>query len=180
MINFCTQCGSPAAYKIPEHDAIPRAVCPSCGHIEYENPKIIAGTLPVIGDEILLCKRAIEPRKDLWTVPSGFMELNETLEEGALRESVEEAGIEPTIQHLYCIYNLPHIGQVYLLYLATLENKHTDPGYETTEARFFKLDDIPWDDLAFSSVTFALKHYVSDFKTNTFPLRTGSFIKEAS
>lgn len=175
MIQFCTQCGSKVSYQVPEHDTLPRAVCQTCHHIEYENPNIITGTLPVLGDEILLCKRAIEPRNGLWTLPSGFMEFNETVEGGALRESLEEAGITPRITQLYCMYNLPHIGQVYLLYLASLSSRDVDPGYETTEARFFKLDDIPWSELAFSSVHFALRHYVTDYPKQTFPFRTGTF-----
>ncbi|MBD97461.1 NUDIX hydrolase [Candidatus Marinamargulisbacteria bacterium] len=172
---FCKHCGSSMRTGIPEHDTYERSVCTVCGFIDYENPKIITGVLPIFRDTILLCQRAIEPRLGLWTIPSGFMENNETVEAGALREAKEEAGIEPTIRQLYCIYNLPHVGQVYLLYLATLDSMHLDPGIETQAAQFFKLTDIPWDLIAFSSVQFALKHYVAECSSGQFTLHTGSF-----
>ena len=164
---------------VPEHDTHERWVCSACAFIDYENPKIITGVLPVLGDEVLLCQRAIEPQKGLWTIPSGFMENNETVEAGALREAHEEAGIYPKIQQLYCLYNLPHIGQVYLLYLATLDSKETDPGIETQATAFFKLDAIPWDQLAFSAVSFALKQYVSEYLNGKpFQLHTETFKPE--
>ncbi len=171
---FCKHCSSTMQQCVPEQDTYERWVCSTCGFIDYENPKIITGVLPVLGDTILLCKRAIEPKKSLWTIPSGFMENHETVEAGALREAYEEAGIQPCIQQLYCLYNLPHIGQVYLLYLATLKSTHTNPGIETLATQFFKLDAIPWDELAFSSVQFALKHYVADYLRGQFQLHTGT------
>ena len=174
MIKFCTQCGSKVEYKIPIHDARVRAVCVECQYVHYENPNIIAGVLPVYKDEILLCKRSIEPKKGMWTIPSGFLELNETVEEGALREAKEEAGIDPQISHLYCMYNLPHIGQVYLLYLARLKQRKAACGDETSEIGFFRFDQIPWKEIAFSSVTFVLENYIDDFSTQKFPLRSAS------
>ncbi len=175
MIKFCKYCGSGINYYVPEGDSIKRAVCRSCHYIDYENPKIIAGVLPVYENKILLCKRSIEPKRNKWTIPSGFLELNETVSQGALREAQEEAGISPDIQNLYCLYNLPHIGQVYLLYLATLNEQKAVPGHETTEVNFFSMDAIPWEDIAFSSVTFVLRHYISDYPSKVFPFRTGAF-----
>ena len=173
-IKFCRYCGLEISYKIPDGDSIERAVCFNCDSIDYENPKIIAGILPVYNHEILLCQRAINPGKNKWTIPSGFLELGETIEEGALREAEEEACIKPIITQLYCIYNLPHIGQVYMLYLATLNEKQAKPGYETEIVDFFSFDKIPWDNIAFSSVEFILRNYISDFPSQVFPLRTGS------
>ena len=178
MIRFCTQCGHDVTYKIPDGDERARAICLTCGHIEYENPRIIVGVLPVYNDEILLCKRAIEPALDKWTIPSGFMEKNETVEQGALREAYEEAGIKPTIKSLYCIYNLPHIGQVYLLYLAQLSSKIYEAGQETKAIQFVTSATIPWDNIAFSSVKYILINYVSDYPKKQFPLRTSSFKKQ--
>ena len=174
-ILYCTQCGHKTIKKVPKNDNQTRAVCTKCTHIHYENPKVITGIIPVIDDEILLCKRAIEPQKNKWTIPSGFMENNETVEEGALREAQEEAGITPTITQLFTLYNLPHIGQIYLLYLATLPDKTHTPGAETIESKFVKHHEIPWPDIAFASVTFALKHYITDYKSNSFHLHTGTY-----
>ena len=144
-------------YYIPEGDTHHRAVCSKCNTIYYDNPKIITGVIPIYKDKILLCKRAIEPRKNLWTVPSGFMERNETLKQAALREAYEEAGISPKIESLHTIYDLPHIGQVYFLFLAYCETSAHTPGDETLESVWVKYEDIMWDDLAFSSVKFGLK-----------------------
>lgn len=179
MTSYCRTCGSPLIKQIPDMDTHERMVCNTCGYIDYINPNIITGVLPVYHDTILLCKRAIDPQKNRWTIPSGFMECNETVEAGALREAYEEAGITPTIRHLYCLYNLPHVGQVYLLYLADLSSSDTDPGIETLETHFFQFSDIPWADIAFSSVSFALKHYVSDYPTQQFPFRTGTYMPES-
>ncbi len=174
MIKFCRQCGHKVSYAIPSGDTLERAICSSCNYIDYENPRIITGILPIYKDEVLLCKRAIEPAKNKWTIPSGFMECNETVEEGALREAEEEAGISPKIQQLYGIYNLTRIHQVYLLYLATLPSKGFQAGIETVKVKFFNINQLPWDKIAFSAVTFILGHYVKDYKTQNFTLKTGS------
>ena len=178
MIRFCKLCGSDINYKIPEGDSIKRAVCLNCNSIDYENPKIIAGILPVYRNEILLCQRAIDPKKNKWTIPAGFLELGETLEEGALREAKEEACISPNITQLYCIFNLPHIGQVYMLYLATLTQRKASPGIETESVDFFSFDSIPWNDIAFSSVDFILRNYISDYPSKKFPLRSENTINK--
>jgi ADP-ribose pyrophosphatase YjhB (NUDIX family) len=142
---------------IPAGDTHTRAVCSKCDTIFYDNPKIITGVIPMYEEKILLCKRAIEPQKNLWTVPSGFMEKNETLQQAALREANEEAGITPEIECLHTIYDLAHIGQVYFLFLAHCKSKHHKPGIETIESKWVSYNEIMWDEIAFSSVKFALK-----------------------
>ena len=155
----CQHCSDNIVKEIPEGDTHERSVCNNCNTVLYDNPKIVAGILPVFEDKILICKRSIEPRKDYWTIPSGFMELNETLKEAALREAKEEAGIEPEIDHLHTIYDLPHIGQIYFLFKAVCESPNHTPGIETIESKWVTYNDIPWDDLAFTSVEFGLKRF---------------------
>ena len=158
----CQHCSTNIIVTTPEGDTHERKVCGNCNTILYENPKIVAGVLPIFEDKILLCKRNIELRKHFWTVPSGFMELNETLKEAALREAKEEAGIEPTIDHLHTIYDLPHIGQVYFLFKAHCDTPDHEPGIETIESKWVTYNDIPWDELAFTSVEFGLRHFHSE------------------
>ena len=153
----CICCEDLIEYVIPEGDTHERKVCKKCKTVFYENPKIITGVIPRYKDKILLCKRAIEPQKNLWTVPSGFMELDETLQEAALREAYEEAGIKPKIDYLHTIYDLPHIGQVYFLFTATCDSPDHNPGIETIESKWVDYAEIMWDEIAFSSVSFGLK-----------------------
>lgn len=150
--------------RIPSGDTRERDICTKCGHVFYQNPTIVAGIIPMHGDQILLCRRAIEPKKNFWTVPSGFMEMNETVQEAALRECHEEAGITPHIDGLHTIYDLPHIGQVYMLFLGKCSSKEHVPGAETLESMWVTHATIPWDEMAFSSVTFGLKRL---FDSNT-------------
>ncbi len=157
MSSVCS-CWEPFTENIiPDGDTHVRKVCTKCKTVFYENPKIITGVIPLYKDKILLCKRAIEPRKNLWTVPSGFMELNETLQDAALREAYEEAGIKPKIDYLHTIYDLPHIGQVYFLFVAHCDSFDHEPGIETIESKWVSYEDIMWDEIAFSSVSFGLK-----------------------
>jgi ADP-ribose pyrophosphatase YjhB (NUDIX family) len=158
MSIVCQNCTQYIIKKIPEGDTHERSVCTKCNQIFYENPKIVTGILPLFEDKILICKRNIEPRKYYWTVPSGFMELNETLKEAALREAYEEAGIKPEIDQLHTIYDLPHIGQVYFLFIGQCKTMDHTPGIETIESKWVTFDQIPWDEIAFSSVTFGLKN----------------------
>ena len=146
-------------YILPEGDDKLRWVCSKCHYIHYETPRIIVGTCPIKDGKILLCKRAIEPRNGKWTLPSGFMENNETVEEGAIRETLEETGIDVTIKQLMVVYSIPRISQVYMLFLADYSNTLQEPGPETECMDFFDWQDIPWNELAFSAVDFALKHY---------------------
>ena len=161
-MTFCSNCGSKLTQGIPELDNRLRHICPNCHTIHYENPKIVTGILPYWEDEILLCKRAIEPRKGYWTLPSGFMENNESVEEGALREAQEEANLDLTLQHLHTLYSIPHISQVYILFLGKLNSLDYKPGPETDKIERFKASKIPWNNIAFKPVTFALEKYIEN------------------
>lgn len=169
-MSFCSKCGHPTETQIPLGDSLAREVCPQCRSIFYVNPKIICGALVLWQDQVLLCRRAIEPRYGLWTLPAGFMELNETMQQGAARETREEAEAEIDIEGLYCIYNIPRIGQVYTLFKAQLRDGKFGAGEETLECRLFAEADIPWNDLAFASVKHTLEHYFADRKTQQFPI----------
>ena len=145
--------------RIPDGDDRERIVCQECSWIHYENPLVIVGAVCTWEDTILLCKRAIEPRLGYWTIPAGFMELGESTEEGAKRETREEAGAEIAINALLGVYSIPRIGQVHLIYRANLLSPELNPGIETSDTRFVTYDEIPWDDLAFPSVYWSLKHH---------------------
>lgn len=148
---------------VPDGDNRDRLVCRDCGYIEYNNPKIVVGALATWdgdGEEkVLLCKRAIEPRIGYWTIPAGFMELNESTMEGAARETWEEAQARIDIDGLLGIYDIPHIGQVYMIYRARMNSRDFGPGEESLAVDLFAWDAIPWADLAFPSVRWALEHY---------------------
>lgn len=161
-MNYCSSCGSVVEKKIPDGDQLPRFVCTVCEIIHYENPKIIVGCMPVWEDQILLCKRAIEPRYGYWTIPAGFMENGEIAEEGAIRETMEEAGAHVEILRLSSVYSIPHINQVYLMYLARLVSLDFDPGPESLEVDLFRPEEIPWAEIAFPAVHFALTKYLEN------------------
>ncbi len=170
-MKYCGHCGSTISFKVPDNDDRERHVCDECGHIHYENPRIITGTLPVHNDKILLCKRAIAPREGYWTLPAGFLENGETIQAGAIRETWEEARANITVSHLYHLYNLPHIHQVYAFYLAELNDLTFGPGPESTEVELFSAEEIPWTELAFPVVEKTLALYLEDKKENHFPFR---------
>ena len=173
MIKYCSACAAVVAYRVPEGDSLPRAVCDACGTIHYENPKIVVGCLPVYGDRILMCKRAIEPRYGLWTLPAGFMENDESATQGAMREAMEEANARVEIDDLYTVYSIPHISQVYMMFLAKLVDPDISPGAESLEVKLATAEEIPWDQLAFAMVRLTLKHYLEDRKTGIFMPRFG-------
>lgn len=165
QIKHCRSCGSAVVYRVPDDgDTRERAVCAQCGTIHYENPLNVVGTVPHLGDKVLLCKRNIEPRKGKWTLPAGFMELEETTAEGAARETVEEAGAHFEMEGLFSVLNVARVGQVHLFYTARLLSDHMDPGHETMEARLYSEADIPWDEIAFRTVKETLEHYFADRK----------------
>lgn len=173
-MKFCSHCGSDTInFAIPEGDDRPRHVCGGCGAIHYINPRVIVGVVPYLGEHILLCKRAIEPRRGLWTLPAGFMENGETSEEGALRESWEEARTNVRVDDLYTVYDIPHINQVYLMYRGELTDSGFGPGPESLEVELFREDEIPWGEIAFPIVRRTLGHYFEDVKKGSFPLRRG-------
>ena len=169
-MNFCVICGHKTAEKIPLGDHQLRRVCTDCGNIHYINPKVICGALVLFENKVLMCRRAIEPRYGLWTLPAGYMELFETMEQGAARETREEAEAEIDIEQLYCMYNIPRIGQIYVLFKANLIDGQFGAGEETIESRLFSEDEIPWSELAFPSVEHTLRHYFEDRKTNQFQM----------
>jgi ADP-ribose pyrophosphatase YjhB (NUDIX family) len=145
--------------KVPDGDTHERLVCPDCGYVEYDNPKIVVGAVCTWEDRILLCRRAINPRKGFWVFPAGYLELRETTAAGACREAREEAGVEIEIDHLLAVYTIPRLSQVQLIYRARLPSAELNPGPETLEAGLFRWDEIPWDDLAFPTVRWALTHH---------------------
>jgi ADP-ribose pyrophosphatase YjhB (NUDIX family) len=172
-MNYCSLCGAPVELRIPTDDNRKRYVCTVCGEVHYQNPKLIVGAIPEWQDQILLCRRAIEPRHGLWTLPAGFMENGESTVEAAARETLEEANARVSIGELYSLYNLPYINQVHLLFRARLLNLDFSPGAESLEVRLFSEEDIPWDSLAFRAVRFTLQHYFSDRKSGDFRFRIG-------
>lgn len=139
-----------------------REVCQDCHTIHYSNPKMVVGCLPFYEDRILLCKRAIEPRRGFWNLPAGYMENGESAEDGARRETLEEAGIEVDILGVHCIYSIPRISQVYCFFLAKMPSPEWRLGEETLEADLFHPDEIPYEDIAFPSSIFAIKKYLED------------------
>ena len=170
-MNYCSHCGSAhLTQKIPTGDTFPRFVCEDCHTIHYQNPKIIAGCLPIWEDKILLCKRAIEPRYGLWTLPAGFMESNETVEQAAMRETWEEAKAKIDQLSLYAVISLPRISQVYMMFRTCLQDLTFAPGNESLDVHLFTQDEIPWDDLAFPVIRWTLTYYFQDRVTDQFPV----------
>jgi len=170
-IKHCRNCGTSVVYRIPDDgDTKARAICTACTTIHYENPLNVVGTVPVWGDKVLLCKRNIEPRWGKWTLPAGFMELNETVAEGAARETVEESGAEFELEGLFSLVNVARVGQVHLFYRARLLSDRFKPGFETIEARLFAEEEIPWDDIAFRTVKETLAHYFADRRAGSFSM----------
>lgn len=173
-MNFCSNCGARVVQRVPQGDTLPRFVCDNCDTVHYQNPRMIVGCIPEWEESILLCRRAIEPRRGLWTVPAGFMENGETTAQGAQRETLEEANARVEIVGLYALYNIPHIDQVYMLFRARLLDLDFHAGDETLEARLFREDEIPWNELAFATVRNTLNHYFSDRRTGRFGFHMGT------
>ena len=177
VMNYCSHCGSAQlVLKIPEGDHLARQICEDCHTIHYENPKIIAGCLPIRENKILLCKRAIEPRYGLWTLPAGFMENNETIEQAAARETWEEAKANIGQVSLYVVISLPHISQVYMMFRTQLCDLNYAPGIESLEVQLFSQDKIPWEKLAFPVIRKTLTHYFQDRVVNQFPVHVSEMI----
>ncbi len=173
-MNFCSHCGAPVHLKVPPGDNRPRYVCERCGTIHYQNPKLVVGCIPEWEDRILLCRRAIEPRYGLWTLPAGFMENGETVAECAQRETLEEAGARVELLGLYNLINLPDINQVYLIYRARLLDLDFHPGQESLEVALFREADIPWQQIAFRTVQITLGHFYADRKSGVFGLHVNN------
>lgn len=161
-MKFCSHCAAPISIKIPVNDSRERHVCDSCGSIHYFNPRNVVGSIPVFGKQVLLCRRAIEPRHGYWTLPAGFMELGESTSTGAARETQEEAGAIVQIGPLYSLLNVPHAEQVHLFYLATMTTPDFHAGEESLEVALFNEQDIPWNEIAFPTVKQTLEWYFAD------------------
>lgn len=173
-MNFCSGCGGTIEFRCPVDDNRLRHICAACGTIHYQNPRMVIGALPEWEDKILLCRRAIEPRYGLWTLPGGFMENGETTDQAAARETLEEANARITIRQLYSMYSLPDINQVHMLFLSTLLDLDFGPGLESLEVELFSEADIPWEELAFRPVRLSLEHYFADRKRGIFGFHTGN------
>lgn len=163
-MNFCSSCGQKVSLVIPADDNRHRHVCDACGTIHYENPRNVVGTIPTWNEKILLCKRAIEPRKGYWTLPAGFLEIGESTTAGAARETLEEAGANVAIGPLFSLLNVAHIGQVHMFYLATMMSHQFSAGVESLEVALFDEQDIPWEDIAFPTVKKTLRWFFEDRK----------------
>ncbi|NNM80258.1 MAG: NUDIX hydrolase [Gallionella sp.] len=169
-MKFCNLCGASVTLRIPAEDSRPRHVCTQCDTIHYENPKLVVGAIPVWEDRVLLCRRAIEPRHGLWTLPGGFMENGESTGQAAIRETLEEAHARVELDELYSMYSLPYINQVHLFFRARLLDLDFAPGIESLEVRLFGEADIPWQELAFRPVRFSLEHFFNERKQGKFSL----------
>lgn len=172
-LQHCPACGANVEYRVPPDDNRERAVCSVCATVHYQNPLNVVGTVPVWGEQVLLCRRAIEPRRGLWTLPAGFMELGETTAEGALRETDEEAGAHIEMQELFTLLNVVRVGQLHLFYRARLLDTRFDPGPESLEVQLFHEHEIPWDQIAFRTVKQTLEHFFADRKRGRFELHCG-------
>ena len=175
-LKHCRACGTAVIHRLPDDgDTKKRAVCPHCHTVHYENPLNVVGTVPFwgeTGEQVLLCRRNIEPRKGKWTLPAGFMELGETAAQGAARETDEESGARFDMLELFTVVNVVRVGQLHLFYRARLLTDAFDPGHETMEARLFSEAEIPWDELAFKTVSETLIRYFSDRRSGVFQVHS--------
>lgn len=167
-MKYCAYCGAAVELRIPPGDSLPRHVCPQCATIHYQNPKLVVGCVGEWQGRVLLCRRAIEPRLGRWTLPAGFMENGESTTQAALRETLEEACARVEIDDLFALVNVPYINQVHLFYRGRLLDTDFAAGAESLETALFGEDDIPWNDLAFRSVTRCLKAYFADRRDGQF------------
>ena len=177
-MNFCSDCGHTVSLQKVEDDLVMRYVCTSCKTIHYQNPKIIAGCLPIWEDKVMLCKRAIQPCIGLWNLPGGFMENGETAEAGAAREVLEEANCAVEVINVHTVFSIPRINQVYLHFLAKMPTLSYSCGVESLEVEMFLEKDIPWKEIAFTSTSFALVKYFEDRKKGARNVHLGEYGKD--
>lgn len=161
-------------FGVIDGDHLPRHNCNNCGFISYQNPKIIVGCFPIWKNEVMLCRRGIEPRLGFWNLPGGFMELNETIEMGAVREMKEETGVDVKIIGLHSIFSVPQVNQLHLHFLAELVNLDYKLTPESTEIKLFNKRNTPWDEIAFASTDFGLKSFFLDLEINQHQIHIGS------
>lgn len=178
FMKYCSTCGEKVSLVIPDGDNRHRYVCGSCQAIHYQNPKIVTGCIPQWQDKILLCKRAIEPRYGLWTLPAGFMENDETNLQGAARETAEEANAQVENMQLFCVFSIAHINQVYTIYRGDLVDGVASPGVESLDVALLDESEIPWQDIAFQVINETLKLYFQDKKKGAFNTYYGDIIKQ--
>ncbi len=176
-MKFCCQCSGVVELRVPDGDNRPRHVCNDCGMIHYQNPKIVTGCLPEWRDQVLLCRRAIAPRRGYWTLPAGFLENGETTQQGAARETEEEANARVDVYALYTTFNLPHIDQVYMFFRARLADLDFGPGEESLDVALFNEAQIPWDEMAFPAVAETLKLYFSDRARGEYRAHLGDILR---
>ena len=177
-MKFCSQCGAPVILRVPPGDNRHRHICDVCGVIHYQNPKIVAGCIPEWEGRILLCRRAIEPRYGLWTLPAGFMENGESAVAAAAREALEEANAVVENLRLYGMYSLIHVSQVYLMFRGHLRDGYASPGEESLETQLYAEEEIPWEQLAFTVVHETLRQYFAERRAGAFGVHVGDIIRE--
>lgn len=177
-MKYCCHCRAELVYAIPKGDDRRRHICEACNTVHYQNPRIVAGCLPVWGEQILLCRRAIQPRLGCWTLPAGFMELGETTTEAGIRETREEANARVEIEALYAVFNLPEVDQVYMMFRSRLLDLDFSPGRESLEVKLFTEDLIPWENIAFMTISETLRLYFSDRDNGgRFDLHSGDIVR---
>ena len=161
-MKYCPDCGHTVQIRVPEGDHLPRAVCDRCGAVHYENPRVVVGCVPEWRGRILLCRRAIEPRRGFWTAPAGFLEIGESMHAAAARETAEEALAQVEVSSLLSVVNVLHAAQVHVMFRARLSAAEHGAGLESLETALFGEAQIPWDEIAFRSIHFALERYFAD------------------
>jgi ADP-ribose pyrophosphatase YjhB (NUDIX family) len=176
-MKFCSQCGQPVERKIPSGDNRERYICTACATVHYQNPRVVAGCIVEWDNRILLCRRAIEPRYGLWTLPGGFMENDETATEAAMRETFEETNARVELLGLHTLLSVPHANQVYMMFRARLIEPSFGPSHESLEVRLCEETDIPWDRLAFPTVLHTLRFYYADRKDGQYSLHVGDIVR---
>ena len=179
-MKYCSDCGAEISQRIPENDDRPRYVCDRCGITHYENPNMVVGSIPVWEDRILFCRRAIEPRYGLWTLPAGFLENGETVAAGAVRETFEEAGARIVELKPYALYNLTFVNQIYLMFRASLPEPIFSAGDESLEVQLFKQHEVPWKELAFPVIQKTLEDYFSDLKKGSFSFHMDDIVRKSN
>ena len=178
-MKYCSECGAVLAVTVPPGDHLPRFVCPSCKTIHYQNPKLVTGCVAEWQGEILICKRAIEPRAGFWTLPAGFMENGETTEAAAARETAEEALATATDLVPFALVNVPHVDQVHLMFRGLLKDGKHAPGPESLSTMLVTEKRIPWEEIAFPSVRFTLERYLEDRRKGSFGFHITTWRKGA-
>ena len=178
-MNFCSYCGSSVSLRIPDGDTMLRHVCDGCNAIHYQNPKVVAGCIPEWEGKIMLCRRAIEPRYGLWTLPAGFMENNETTDQAAARETREEANARVEVTALYSMFSLPHINQIYVIFRAQLIDTNYSPGAESLAVDLYSEHEIPWQKMAFPVITETLRRYYEDVAKGEFRTHIGEIVRHS-